>query len=168
MNKFLIVSIILAAGFYFLYPRETPAPISTYPVVSSSEPITQPTSSNFSCDGRTHCSQMTSCAEAKYFIQHCPNTQMDGNNDGVPCEKQWCHWAQFCAQRTSVNFALVEKWSIWSRPFWRVQNLSYPKRGTAKLTLKKSKKPWCNHQSFLPTGNAQSIIIIAHFYSSYL
>jgi len=48
------------------------------------------TSSTFSCDGRTHCSQMTSCAEATYFIQHCPNTKMDGNNDGVPCESQWC------------------------------------------------------------------------------
>ncbi|WP_131669193.1 excalibur calcium-binding domain-containing protein [Psychrobacter pygoscelis] len=45
----------------------------------------------FSCDGRTHCSQMTSCEEATYFIQHCPNTEMDGNHDGVPCERQWCN-----------------------------------------------------------------------------
>ncbi len=42
------------------------------------------------CDGREHCSQMQSCAEAKYFIQHCPNTKMDGDNDGVPCEEPWC------------------------------------------------------------------------------
>lgn len=55
------------------------------PVVNS-----QPAAPSFSCDGRQHCSQMTSCAEATYFIQHCPNTKMDGNNDGVPCEKQWC------------------------------------------------------------------------------
>lgn len=46
---------------------------------------------SFTCDGRKHCSQMTSCAEATYFIQHCPNTKMDGNNDGIPCEQQWCH-----------------------------------------------------------------------------
>lgn len=46
---------------------------------------------HFTCDGRTHCSQMRSCAEATYFIRHCPGTQMDGNNDGVPCEKQWCN-----------------------------------------------------------------------------
>lgn len=45
----------------------------------------------FRCDGRTMCSQMTSCAEATYFIQHCPNTKMDGNNDGEPCERQWCN-----------------------------------------------------------------------------
>lgn len=42
------------------------------------------------CDGRTHCSDMRSCEEATYFLQHCPNTQMDGDNDGVPCEQQWC------------------------------------------------------------------------------
>jgi hypothetical protein len=34
--------------------------------------------SPFKCDGRTMCPQMTSCAEATYFIQHCPNTKMDG------------------------------------------------------------------------------------------
>jgi hypothetical protein len=44
----------------------------------------------FKCDSRQYCSQMKSCAEAKYFIQNCPNTKMDGDNDGVPCEKQWC------------------------------------------------------------------------------
>ena len=49
------------------------------------------TAAQFKCDGRTHCSQMTSCAEATFFLQHCPNTKMDGNNDGEPCEQQWCN-----------------------------------------------------------------------------
>ena len=48
------------------------------------------TSSSFKCDGRTHCSQMTSCAEATFFLKTCPGVKMDGNNDGIPCEKQWC------------------------------------------------------------------------------
>ena len=56
------------------------------PVLTSSA-----SASSFTCDGRKHCSQMTSCAEATYFVQHCPNTKMDGNNDGIPCEQQWCH-----------------------------------------------------------------------------
>ena len=42
------------------------------------------------CDGRTRCSQMTSCAEATWFLNHCPGVRMDGNRDGVPCEQQWC------------------------------------------------------------------------------
>jgi hypothetical protein len=44
----------------------------------------------FKCDGRTRCSQMTSCAEAKYFIKHCPGAEMDGEGDGVPCEGHLC------------------------------------------------------------------------------
>lgn len=42
------------------------------------------------CDGRTHCSQMRSCADATWVLKHCPNTAMDGDGDGIPCERQWC------------------------------------------------------------------------------
>jgi len=42
------------------------------------------------CDGRTRCSQMTSCDEAKFFVKNCPGVQMDGDGDGIPCEQQWC------------------------------------------------------------------------------
>ena len=48
-------------------------------------------SSQYRCDGRTRCTQMTSCEEAKFFLQNCPGAKMDGNHDGVPCERQWCH-----------------------------------------------------------------------------
>jgi hypothetical protein len=44
----------------------------------------------FQCDGRVYCSQMTSCEEATYVLQHCPGAKMDGDGDGIPCEKQWC------------------------------------------------------------------------------
>lgn len=42
--------------------------------------------SHFKCDGRQYCSQMTSREEAEYFIQYCPNTKMDSDGDGHPCE----------------------------------------------------------------------------------
>ena len=42
------------------------------------------------CDGRKRCSQMRSCEEATWFLQHCPGVEMDGDRDGVPCERQWC------------------------------------------------------------------------------
>jgi len=28
--------------------------------------------------------------EATWFLQHCAGTKMDGDNDGIPCETQWC------------------------------------------------------------------------------
>jgi hypothetical protein len=46
---------------------------------------------SFKCDGRTHCSQMTSCKEAKFFLNSCPGVQMDGDGDGIPCEQQLCN-----------------------------------------------------------------------------
>jgi cold shock CspA family protein len=57
--------------------------------ISETPAITLP-QKNMRCDGRAHCSQMTSCAEATFFLQNCPGTQMDGDNDGTPCEQQWC------------------------------------------------------------------------------
>jgi len=73
-------------------PVATPRPLAASKpgAVSKPEVALEPVAPRFSCDGRTHCSQMTSCDEAIFFIKNCPNTQMDGNGDGVPCEKQWC------------------------------------------------------------------------------
>jgi len=56
----------------------------------AAEPTPAPQTSQYRCDGRTRCSQMTSCDEAKFFLRTCPGTQMDGDSDGIPCEQQWC------------------------------------------------------------------------------
>ncbi|MDO6562131.1 excalibur calcium-binding domain-containing protein [Amphritea sp. 1_MG-2023] len=48
--------------------------------------ISDVTHQRFKCDGRQHCSQMHSRAEAIFFINNCPNTKMDGDHDGRPCE----------------------------------------------------------------------------------
>ena len=71
----------------FLHRNE----LTNQPVIQETLKIanTQAVSSNpnhFQCDGRTHCSQMRSLEEARWFVRNCPNTQMDGNNDGEPCE----------------------------------------------------------------------------------
>ena len=71
---------------------QAPASVPAAAAAATHSPPQRPstTASAFRCDGRTHCSQMTSCAEAKYFLAHCPGVRMDGNGDGVPCESQWC------------------------------------------------------------------------------
>jgi|SRR5688572_12147722 len=53
-------------------------------------PVERQESSGFSCDGRTRCPEMRSCDEALYFLENCPGTKMDGDQDGLPCEDQWC------------------------------------------------------------------------------
>ncbi len=75
----------------FVYTRWAPPETATdiaLPAASSAQPLAA--GETFTCDGRTHCSEMRSCAEAEYFIEYCPGTKMDGNNDGEPCEQQLC------------------------------------------------------------------------------
>jgi len=69
-------------------PAASSARTSLAPVASRRAET--PLSSSFRCDGRTRCPQMTSCEEAKFFLAHCPNTKMDGDGDGIPCEGQFC------------------------------------------------------------------------------
>ncbi|MDG2525946.1 excalibur calcium-binding domain-containing protein [Stenotrophomonas sp. HITSZ_GD] len=84
-----LVCVVLGAIGFYVYSRWEDA-TETRAAAAAPLAAAQRRPSSFHCDGRTHCSQMTSCAEAKYFIRHCPNTQMDGDGDGVPCEQQWC------------------------------------------------------------------------------
>ncbi|TOJ56760.1 cold-shock protein, partial [Vibrio parahaemolyticus] len=56
------------------------------------EPTLNPEYENmgFSCQGKTYCSEMVSCNEAKFYLSNCPNVKIDGDNDGIPCESQFC------------------------------------------------------------------------------
>ena len=62
--------------------------------ISRPQPVSQvkktKVNERFKCSGKVYCSEMTSCEEAKFYLRNCPGTKMDGNNDGVPCEGQWC------------------------------------------------------------------------------
>jgi endonuclease YncB( thermonuclease family) len=68
-------------------PAPAPAPATRLAPVAVAP---QATAANRRCDGRTRCSQMTSCAEATWFLKNCPGVEMDGDRDGIPCERQWC------------------------------------------------------------------------------
>ncbi|MFB2830424.1 excalibur calcium-binding domain-containing protein [Aeromonas jandaei] len=94
------VPLLLVALCLFSYSRfsaESVIPAPATPVSSDESRIgttddttaSLPTRS-YHCDGRQYCSQMTSCEEATWFLQNCPNTKMDGEGDGIPCENQWC------------------------------------------------------------------------------
>ena len=75
------------------YGNNRYAKIAHPPAALSQPAITEPRApapGRYRRDGRTHCSQMASCAEATYFLENCPGVKMDGNNDGVPCEQRWC------------------------------------------------------------------------------
>ena len=82
----LVLVIGIIVGFQFLNSNKH---ISALESQATKNPVTV-RESNFTCDGRTHCSHMISCEEAYFFLSNCPNTKMDGDGDGIPCERQWC------------------------------------------------------------------------------
>lgn len=43
----------------------------------------------FQCNGKVWCSEMNSYQEAIFYLNNCPNTKMDGDGDGIPCERQF-------------------------------------------------------------------------------
>jgi hypothetical protein len=107
--KKVVIAIMLGALGMFAWQRMTqPAPAAgmaemdqvadegvepAAEVSREAQPAERP---NFTCDGRQYCSQMTSCEEAVFFLENCPNVKMDGergrdgHGDGIPCERQWC------------------------------------------------------------------------------
>jgi hypothetical protein len=100
MKRVLLGVLLGAVGLYgyqrLVHPRiaevERAAPEEHQnepPVEPAAEPATAREES-FHCDGRVYCAEMTSCAEARYFLENCPGVKMDGEGDGVPCERQWC------------------------------------------------------------------------------
>lgn len=92
----LLILVVVAAFGYQKYAHRfsggdnwqvVDEPTTVQRVVPRSAPAPE---SNFRCDGRQHCSQMRSCAEAEYFLRNCPNVKMDGDGDGEPCERGPC------------------------------------------------------------------------------
>jgi len=45
---------------------------------------------DFKCEGKTQCTEIASCKEAIFYQDNCGNTEIDEDNDGIPCEEQLC------------------------------------------------------------------------------
>lgn len=90
----LLVSVIGYEAYQYasekLAPKQENTPVKTQVLPEIKRQ--QPDSSPYRCDGRQHCSQMTSCEEAKWFVRNCSDTKMDGDGDGIPCEDKCGGW----------------------------------------------------------------------------
>ncbi|WP_245797022.1 excalibur calcium-binding domain-containing protein [Haemophilus paracuniculus] len=51
-----------------------------------SKKAAKPQNSNLKCGGKRYCSDMNSCAEAKFYLRQCGLRRLDRDGDGVPCE----------------------------------------------------------------------------------
>jgi endonuclease YncB( thermonuclease family) len=57
----------------------TPAPVASFPRPA-------PQASGQACGDKRYCSEMSSCAEARHYLNVCGVPSLDGDRDGVPCE----------------------------------------------------------------------------------
>ncbi|MBP0624927.1 excalibur calcium-binding domain-containing protein [Cupriavidus sp. LEh25] len=86
-KSLLLVAVAAAALIYY----KTHAPLKNVVVDAEPQPIavsiiTPTPEPVFRCEGKQHCSQMASCAEARFYLKNCPAVKTDGDGDGIPCE----------------------------------------------------------------------------------
>ena len=55
-------------------------------LIAPREPPISP-DNNAVCGDKHYCKEMASCEEAKFYLKQCGLTHIDGDNDGIPCEK---------------------------------------------------------------------------------
>jgi Excalibur calcium-binding domain len=98
IKKLIVAGMVFVLAFFFWHKRIAHTPDKDLPFFGKSVPVqTQNPASveattaapEFKCDGRTRCSEMTSCEEARFFLKNCTGVKMDGDRDGLPCE-DWC------------------------------------------------------------------------------
>jgi hypothetical protein len=104
-NLFIIVVIMLGAAFglneYLLdkYSNnassdksfENPIHEKVSEVVRVEKPVTTTSLRSFECENKVYCNQMSSCEEAKFYLNNCRGVKIDGDRDGIPCEEQHCN-----------------------------------------------------------------------------
>lgn len=68
-------------------PTSNPQPSPTKASGTSPTTTGGSSGSGFTCAGKTLCGQMTSCAEAQFYLNTCGLSRLDADKDGIPCEK---------------------------------------------------------------------------------
>lgn len=57
------------------------------PPLANTKPQQAAVQPSASCGSKRTCGEMTSCAEAKFYLTQCKVLRLDRDGDGVPCEK---------------------------------------------------------------------------------
>lgn len=87
--RYSLVLVLLAGGIgAYAWQHFVPTRPELLPRTESESPFKS--AEMFQCNGKRFCSEMTSCAEATFYLRNCPGVKIDGDGDGVPCESQWC------------------------------------------------------------------------------
>lgn len=85
----LLVTVAYIAWVRLSHPNSTVV-ASAYKILFAREALRS--NPSFQCTPtKSSCSAMSSCAEAFFHQENCGVSDMDGDRDGIPCERQWCN-----------------------------------------------------------------------------
>ncbi len=85
-SRYGLFAILVVIGIaVFIYKKVPTNKFDTAPVEAAAVEPTE----HFQCQGKVWCTEMTSYAEAVFYLRNCPGTKMDGDGDGIPCERQF-------------------------------------------------------------------------------
>lgn len=86
---FPVILILVAAGAFYNKVNNQASKKEDFKstVTEIAKPIK--VTAQFKCEGKVYCSSMHSYEEALFYVRNCPDTRMDGDGDGEPCERQF-------------------------------------------------------------------------------
>ena len=87
-NSFNLLPVLIVIGIaIFVYNKFSKEPPVITHVTLQVQPVSQV--ERFQCQGKVWCTEMGSYEEAIFYLRNCPGTKMDGDGDGIPCERQF-------------------------------------------------------------------------------
>jgi cold shock CspA family protein len=90
LTAILILGVVTNVAYVRLSHPNSTVSASDYKISVAREALQKNT--QFRCSpAKSSCSQMTSCSEALFHQEQCGVVDMDGDGDGIPCERQWCN-----------------------------------------------------------------------------
>jgi len=90
IKNILFIVVILILWLAFIYKGKE-VPEDQFPIFEDINPArTELSAPEFDCLGKKYCSEMDSCEEAKFYLRNCPDTELDPDGDGLPCEEDVC------------------------------------------------------------------------------
>lgn len=88
LKNLALLGLIVGAVAWYSQQRRTSDPTSQQN--TEGDPLLVERPSEFRCEGKTRCSQMSSCEEATFYLENCSGVELDGDRDDIPCESQHC------------------------------------------------------------------------------
>lgn len=89
-KRYIVLGLLLLGSLTMMVKKQNRSITPTIGANESASTVAGEAVGSFKCQGKMRCPEMSSCSEAKFYLNNCPNVEIDGDGDGIPCEDQLC------------------------------------------------------------------------------